>query len=211
MSQIDRKDDDELLHGEEGGMIFKYDLPVLNMPISFNNKLATIDQEEVKPTEVQKLFEVLDVDKDTAYESFIIKFNQEFNTEVDMYGDIKAAGDTNLRVLDFGVPIPHQFLADESNMKTVRSMMRFNPDIPGAMELVHPNKFLPNLRPVEDFRHTPIIPISEKDILENKKKIEERNRKGYYVEIKKDTLYFYTVACLSLSIVFYTFLLVNDK
>ena len=96
-------------------------------------------------------------------------------------------------------------------MKTVRSMMRFNPDMPGAIELVHPNKFLPNLRPVEDFRHTPIIPISEKDILANKKKIEERNRKGYYVEIKKETLYFYTIAVISLSIIFYTFLVINDK
>ena len=54
----------------------------------------------------------------------------------------------------------------------MRTLARFNPDIPGAIELVHPNKFLPNLRPVEDFRHTPIIPISEKDILANKKKIE---------------------------------------
>ena len=96
-------------------------------------------------------------------------------------------------------------------MKTVRTMARFNPDITGAIELVHPNKFLPNLRPVEDFRHTPIIPISEKDILANKKKIEERNRKGYYVEIKKETLYFYTIALLSISIIFYTFLVVNDK
>ena len=90
-------------------------------------------------------------------------------------------------------------------------MMRFNPDMPGAIELVHPNKFLPNLRPVEDFRHTPIIPISEKDILANKKKIEERNRKGYYVEVKKETIYFYTIALISLSIIFYTFLVINDK
>ena len=114
-------------------------------------------------------------------------------------------------MLDFGIPIPHNFLENEEGMKKIRSMMRFNPDIPGAIELVHPNKFLPNLRPVEDFRNTPIIPISEKDILENKKKIEERNRKGYYVEIKKDTLYFYTIACISLGIVFYTFLMVNEK
>ncbi len=90
-------------------------------------------------------------------------------------------------------------------------MFRYNPDMPGALENVHPNKFLANLRPVEDFRHTPIIPISERDILENKKKIEERNRKGYYVEIKKDTIYFYSIACISLSIIFYTFLVVNDK
>lgn len=211
LKKINRKEEDELLHGEEAGMIFKYDLPILNSPIKFHNKLATIDESKELTTETQELFEALDCDKDTAYESFIIKFNQEFNHEVDMYGDIRKAGEVALRVLDFGVPIPHQFLAEESNMKTVRSMMRFNPDIPGAIELVHPNKFLPNLRPVEDFRNTPIIPISEKDIMENKRKIEEKNRKGYYVEIKKDTLYFYTIACLSLSIVFYTFLLVNDK
>lgn len=47
------------------------------------------------------------------------------------------------------------------------------------------------MRPVDEFRHTPIIPISEKDLAIQKKKIEEANRKGYYVEIKKDTLYFY--------------------
>jgi hypothetical protein len=48
------------------------------------------------------------------------------------------------------------------------------------------------LRPVDEFRHTPLIPISEKDLAEHRKKIDERNRRGYYVEIKKDTLYFYS-------------------
>lgn len=101
-------------------------------------------------------------------------------------------------------------------------MHRVNTDIPGALELVHPNKFLASmllfllillldLRPVEEFRHTPLIPISEKDLLQHKQKIDERNRKGYYVEIKKDTIYFYTIALLSLGTVFYTFLMVNEK
>lgn len=31
------------------------------------------------------------------------------------------------------------------------------------------------------------------------------------MEIKKDTIYFYTIALLSLGIVFYTFLMVNEK
>jgi len=83
--------------------------------------------------------------------------------------------------------------------------------MPGSIELVHPNKFLPNLRPVEEFRHTPLIPISEKDLAENRKKIEEKNRKGYYVEIKKDTLYFYAIAFLSLGIISYVFLMANEK
>ena len=64
---------------------------------------------------------------------------------------------------------------------------------------------------MEDFRHTPIIPVSEKDLLKYKQSVEERNRKGYYVEIKKDTIYFYTIATLTLGIVAYTFLMVNEK
>lgn len=43
---------------------------------------------------MEKLFEALDCDKNTAYESFIIKVNQTFNNEIDMYGDIKKAGDS---------------------------------------------------------------------------------------------------------------------
>ena len=90
-------------------------------------------------------------------------------------------------------------------------MARFNPDMPGAIELVHPNKFLPNLRPVEEFRHTPVIPISEKDLAEHRRKVEEANRKGYYVEIKKDTIYFYMIASLSLGIIVYAFMMMTEK
>lgn len=65
------------MHGEDGsGMIYKYDLPVLNSPIQFNNKLLVLDQDKaLEDTNVEKLFEILDCDKDTAYESFVIKFN----------------------------------------------------------------------------------------------------------------------------------------
>lgn len=73
------------------------------------------------------MFDILECDKDTAYESFIIKLNQEYNHEVDMYGDIKKAGDVaHLPVMEFGIPIPQSFLADESSMKTVRGLFRFN-------------------------------------------------------------------------------------
>jgi len=120
MKNIERKDEDELLLGDEGGMIYKYDLPVLNEPLKFNTGLQVIDEGKEIETSVEKLFEILDCDKETAYESFIIKFNQEFNHEVDMYGDIRKAGEVDLRVLDFGVPIPHQYLADEPNMKKIR-------------------------------------------------------------------------------------------
>ncbi len=67
------------------------------------------------------------------------------------------------------------------------------------------------MRPVEDFRNTPIIPISEKDLFKYKQEVEERNRKGYYVEIRKDTIYFYTISFLTLGMIFYAFLMGNEK
>ena len=87
MKKIDRKDDDNMLHGMDGSKAYKYDLPVVNEPMKLRNDLMVVE-EEVAETQVQKLFEILDCDKDTAYESFMIKFSQEFNHEVDMYGDI---------------------------------------------------------------------------------------------------------------------------
>lgn len=64
---------------------------------------------------------------------------------------------------------------------------------------------------MDDFRHTPLIPISDKDLKENQRKIDERNRKGYYVEIRKDTIYFYSIAFLALGTISYTFVMVNEK
>jgi hypothetical protein len=142
--KVNKKPDSMLKHQMDvGGEIYKYDLPVENKPILFKYQLMVREEEELL-TPVEKLFEILDCDLDTAYESFIVKMNQNFNNEIDMYGDITKAGDSQLKVLEFGIPIPFETINDEVMMKKIRSMMRYNPDIPGAIELVHPNKFLPS-------------------------------------------------------------------
>jgi len=41
-----------LLHGEDGGMVFKYDLPVVNMAIEFHNKLVKVDEDKELQTQV---------------------------------------------------------------------------------------------------------------------------------------------------------------
>ena len=97
---IASKSDDRLRHNEDvGGMIYKYDLPVENLPITFKNAAALIaaKAEEIN-TPSMNLMEELDCDKDTAFESFIIKHHSTFNNEVDMYGDIQKAGDSSLKV-----------------------------------------------------------------------------------------------------------------
>lgn len=45
-------------------------------------------------TPTESLFSELECDKDTAFESFIIKMQHHFNNEVDMYGDIRQAGNS---------------------------------------------------------------------------------------------------------------------
>lgn len=111
----ERMDDLQRHNTDYGGMIFKYDLPVTNLPITFRNQntLALADEESDKMTGTESLLGELDCDKDTAFESFIIKMQQNYNNEVDMYGDIKQAGDSQLKVLEFGTPIPFEFLVDE--------------------------------------------------------------------------------------------------
>ena len=47
---IDRKEASELLHGEDGDMIYKYDLPVLNMPMKFRRDLQVVDEEREAQT-----------------------------------------------------------------------------------------------------------------------------------------------------------------
>ncbi len=68
-----------------------------------------------------------------------------------MYGDVRKAGEVNLKVLEFGIPIPYETINDPVIMKTIRTMARFNPDMPGAIELVHPNKFLPSNKTLLSF------------------------------------------------------------
>lgn len=58
--------------------------------------------------------------------------------------------------------IPYNILTNDKRMNKIREMFELNISMPGAIELVHPNRFVPNLRPVEDFRHTPLVPISDR-------------------------------------------------
>lgn len=45
---IERKDEDELLHGEDGGTVYKYDLPIVNLPLFFNKSLIVLGEKDQK-------------------------------------------------------------------------------------------------------------------------------------------------------------------
>jgi len=58
--------------------------------------------------------------------------------------------------------IPRDVLKIDQYMDQIRRNMTLNMNMPGVMENEDPHKFIKALRPVEEFRHTPIIPISDR-------------------------------------------------
>jgi hypothetical protein len=59
-----------------------------------------------------------------------------------MYGNILKAGEKNHEVFQYGVPIPIEHLNDNDMMSKIRYCVRYNCDLPGNIEDVHPNKFI---------------------------------------------------------------------
>ena len=140
----------------EEGEVYRYGLPLTNKAITFRNDTALVTGDEVEKTILMnfydEIFDELDP-KDASYEQLVIRTNQRYNNEIDMYGDIKAAGDVeNLEVMQYGVPIPHEILRDEKRMTYFRDQFVFNPDMPGAIENVHPNKFIASKKKKNDIQ-----------------------------------------------------------
>lgn len=61
--------------------------------------------------------------------------------------------------------IPYTLLNDNKYMAEIRENRSLNISIPGTIENEHAHRFL-KLRPVEEFRHTPLIPISDRQMRE---------------------------------------------
>lgn len=69
----------------------------------------TEEEEKAQMTSVENLLDSLDCDLDTSYESFVIKLNSTYNNEIDMYGDIRKAGESSLKVKDLLISSSYRF------------------------------------------------------------------------------------------------------
>jgi hypothetical protein len=66
--------------------------------------------------------------------------------------------------------------------------------LPGCIETENPNRFIKNLRPIEEFRNTPIIPVSDGEMRRFKERLENYHREIFYFEVKKETLFNYCIS-----------------
>ncbi len=73
-------------------------------------------------------------------------------------------------------------------MEKIKQLFQININLPGTMENEHPHKFLQNLRPIEEFRNTPLIPVSDRLMKEHKEMLERYHRSAFMFEIKRETI-----------------------
>lgn len=58
--------------------------------------------------------------------------------------------------------MPISYIEHPEYMERMRRCLTINFNMPGTIENEHPHKFIKELKPIEEFRNTPLIPISEK-------------------------------------------------
>lgn len=203
---------DDIKHNVEvEGVEYKYGIPVKNENFRLNSAIVENENSSEYFTPMESIMDQFGLDKDSAYEALVLKYDEYYNFEVDMYGDRQDAGLVTPEVFKEGLPIPIKFLKDEKEMNLVREFYRYNVELPGNVLDVHPLKFVPNLTPVEEFRHTPVTPISEKTIKEHQKKIAEKKRSEEYFEVDKKKLRFYFLSLIFAFIIYKVFIYASTR
>jgi len=88
-----------------------------------------------------------------------------------MYGEIVPNERVrNMLIDEFKEDIvPAAKLKDNEFMDGIREWRQLNLNMPGTLENEDPNRFL-KLRPVEEFRYLPIIPVSERQMADFKRR-----------------------------------------
>ena len=167
----------------------------INNDLIDDSHIVLWNEEYIKEeTENEKFYRELDINKETSYEGMLLKVNNSYNID-SMYGEliVEAANELPEVFATTGIaPIPVDDLQDKKLMKRLRSYYRYNRDMPANMEDVNPMKFEPNLKPIEEFRYTPVSAIPEKDLELHRKKIDALKRSREYFEIPKSTIKYYT-------------------
>jgi hypothetical protein len=91
------KELDEIPHNVKVGNIeYKYGIPAKNLP--FTEIIPKMEEPAIPNTITENVFELLGLDKNSSYESMLLKSQEEFNSELDMYGNIVKAGETKHEV-----------------------------------------------------------------------------------------------------------------
>ena len=162
-------------------------------------------KEELDPTplsSVENLYTQLSLNKDSSFEEYSNAIQTKFNFN-QLLGDSDPYNDLELNKLKELV-VPTYRLQNEKHMNQIRNTYQINFNIPGCVELIDPNRFIENLKPIDEFRHTPVIPISDYEIQKFEEQKRKRKEEPYHIVYTKEKAFsvFIFVATIGLILLF---------
>ena len=168
---------------------FKYGLPIPNIDPKIKG-LSELE-EELNPTPltaVQNLYSELNLNSNSSFSDYENSLQKKYNFSELFSKEEKIDNLTAQKkkeILEF--IIPYGKIANEDIMNQIRKCVSFNINIPGVVELEDPNRFIENLRPIEEFRNLPVIPISDAEMkrFEEQKKKRKLNMMGFVYSYEK--------------------------
>ena len=115
--------------------------------------------------------------------------------EGDMYGDVVCGKERRKSQIEQlgNKSIPYNFIEDAEYMSIIRKYYTLNISLPACIETENPNRFIKNLRPVELFRNTPVIPVTDLEISRWKQRIQQYHQNVFFFEVNKSTLFNYRI------------------
>jgi hypothetical protein len=170
---------------------FRYGLPLPNIDPGFKNIEQLIEELNPTPlTAVENLYNELALNGDSSYEEYESAIQKRFN----FYNLLGEADDNDPETLALydqqrEIAIPVAKLKNEKHMLQIRKTFEINFNMPGCVELIDPNRFIEGLRPVEDFRHTPLIPISKAEMDRFEEKKRKRKEEPYHIVYTREKVF----------------------
>lgn len=170
---------------------FRYGLPLPNIDPGFKN-LEQL-KEELNPTPmtaVENLYQELALDGDSSYEEYETALQRRFNF-YSLLGDADENDPTALAIYEQQreLAIPISKLKNEKHMIQIRKTYEINFNMPGCVELIDPNRFIEGLRPVEEFRHTPVIPIAKEEMDRFNEKKRKRREEPFHIVYTREKIF----------------------
>ncbi len=170
---------------------FRYGLPLPNIDPEF--KSIPMLKEELNPTPlsiVENLYNELALVGDSSWEEYENAIQNRYNF-ANLLGDTDENSPEAIELYELqkGLAIPKAKLENEKFMLQIRQTFSLNFNIPGSVELIDVNRFIEGLRPVDEFRHTPVIPISPIEMAKFEEKKRKRREEPFHVVYTKEKMF----------------------
>lgn len=159
------------------------------------------------PTAIENLYKELNLTVDSDFESYQTAIQNRYNFSALLGEEYDESTIAELN----RISIPVKKLKDEKLMGIVRKTYNINLNLPGCIEIEDPNRFLPYVRPIEEFRHTPLIPISDKEMKAFEERKEKRRENVLYFNASFEKFSSVALFCTTGLMIFYLFKLFLNK